>query len=676
MPRACTLGGKVNERFVSRLLAWCEATLQSALAAEANDGQPAEAQQRAAESIEELAGTEGIPYFDLARRFRLQNADSAILSLCLGCAAGARVARLMEQVGGRRTLTPEAVRHLLADGSHERSFELVRPLARGDSLLVARRILQWVDDADGTFHGASIELTRAARDYLLDLEPSRLPYYRVIALSDRDALLGARRATRDALVELVADYHRALAEHPDAFSSDPATGPANAIHLHGPAGCGVRPLAEAVARAGHSHAVVLDGRTLATQRFGELIREAFDVAVIRRAAVIVDAFEQLDRGQVAAVMSLLEPYGPFVALCDRSDPDGDVVARVLTTVAVEPPDEEARAELWRAHLPPQIEVDADVDFRYLGQIYPHDDLTTAAAARLLAVRSLAAAPPRASLGDLTAAAEAFVPTTLGTLARASPVRGSMADIILPPDDRRVLERIIAAGGSFERALSEWGLGRRFAYGKCLTALFTGEPGTGKTHAAKIIASELGKKLFVINVDRIVSKWAGETEKNIHEVFSSVGGLGGILLFDEADSLFSKRVEVASSQDKWANMLTNVLLTEIEEFEGIVLLTSNKPKSIDKAFERRILYTLTFELPDEAHRQQIWEHVAAGQAPLADDVDFGVMARRFELSGGEIKNAFLRAAFEAHHRRAAIDMDQLARSCREEYAKKGKVVHGA
>ena len=245
--------------------------------------------------------------------------------------------------------------------------------------------------------------------------------------------------------------------------------------------------------------------------------------------------------------------------------------------------------------------------------------------------------------DLTVrAAAAFAPTSMSSLARDTPVRGTLADIILA-GGRGIdaLKRIIAAGRTFERALAEWGLGRLFSYGKSLTALFAGEPGTGKTHAAEILASEIGRKLFVINIT-IGSSASGPArpEKHLHEVFTSVGGQGGVLLFDEADSLFSKRVEVSSSNDKFSNMLTNTLLTEIrEEYKGIVLLTTNKVKSIDKAFERRIMYMLTFSLPDASTARKGPRSTWPRRARRSAGYQLVRLAEQFELSGGESRTRF-------------------------------------
>lgn len=661
----------VASQFLTTNLAWCEAALRTALAEdETTETALAARRDEAANALDALADPERVRFAQLVQRHALAPLDGLLLSLCLAASMDRVIRELMEAVSGRPAVTLGLVRHLLAGGSHERALALWQPLAAGTSLLVTGRLVEpRLDDGDA-FHDASIELTRAARNFLLDVTAGRPPLYELVRLAQEPALDKPQLEQRATLVKLVDEYHVVVAS--DSAAHTGTLG--NAIYLHGAEGHGVRELAEAVAQARSAYAVVLDGRILASQsaRLGEMLREAFEVAAVHQCPVIFDGFSELNTAQAAALLALVTPTSPLALLCGATDLSDLLKRRVLTSLSVTPPrDEITQAQMWAARLPAGVDTKA-VDVDYLAQVFPYDRRTISAVTRLATVQAVGSGSAGIDHDLAVRAAATFAPTSMSTLARDTPVRGTLADIILPEDELDVLKRIIAAGRTFERALSEWGLGRLFSYGKSLTALFAGEPGTGKTHAAKILASEIGRKLFVINVDRIMSKWAGETEKNLHEVFTSVSGQGGVLLFDEADSLFSKRVEVSSSNDKFSNMLTNTLLTEIEEYKGIVLLTTNKVKSIDKAFERRIMYMLTFSNPDEEHRRKIWEYVATSGAPLEKDVDFERLADQFELSGGEIKNAFLRAAFEAYPRGKPITMDNLTQACREEYQKKGKV----
>jgi SpoVK/Ycf46/Vps4 family AAA+-type ATPase len=195
-------------------------------------------------------------------------------------------------------------------------------------------------------------------------------------------------------------------------------------------------------------------------------------------------------------------------------------------------------------------------------------------------------------------------------------------------------------------MDQWGFSRRFSYGRGLSALFSGPPGTGKTMIAGLIAKELGLELFRVDLSRVVSKWVGETEKNLGTAFDEAHNARAILLFDEADALFGKRTEVRSSNDRYANLETNYLLQRIESFEGIVLLTTNRDTSIDEAFRRRLRFRIEFPTPDAAEREQLWRSMIPATAPLDPDVDFTALAERFQMTGGYIKNAAMRAAYLA------------------------------
>jgi SpoVK/Ycf46/Vps4 family AAA+-type ATPase len=217
-------------------------------------------------------------------------------------------------------------------------------------------------------------------------------------------------------------------------------------------------------------------------------------------------------------------------------------------------------------------------------------------------------------------------------------------------------------------MNAWGFGTRLATGKGIVVLFDGPPGTGKTLCAEVLANEIGRPLFRVNIPAVVSKWVGETEKHIQDVFAKARASHAMLLFDEADALFSRRVaETSSATDRYANMEVNLLLQEVERFEGIVILTTNLFGGLDDALRRRIGYRVTFPHPDAVQRSRIWQVLIPGRAPLAPDVDCEELGRAFDLAGGHIKNAILRAAYAAAATGGPITMrhfaDAAAAECR-------------
>jgi len=214
--------------------------------------------------------------------------------------------------------------------------------------------------------------------------------------------------------------------------------------------------------------------------------------------------------------------------------------------------------------------------------------------------------------------------------------------------------------------------RTLATSRGLTALFSGPPGTGKTLVAGVIARELGLDLYQVDLSKLMSKWLGETERNLAAVFDAAEDGQVILLFDEADSLFAKRTEVRSSNDRYANLEVNYLLQRLDAFEGIAILTTNASGSIDPAFKRRLSFRLSFPFPDEDTREQLWRAHLPPTLPVTGELALDKLARKYQLSGGYIRNACLRAAFLAAEDGAGVTQQHLERAVALEYAELGKL----
>ena len=241
-------------------------------------------------------------------------------------------------------------------------------------------------------------------------------------------------------------------------------------------------------------------------------------------------------------------------------------------------------------------------------------------------------------------------------------------------ERQRLDEILSACRDKDVVQNRWGLGRRLVTGRGISVLFDGPPGTGKTLAAEIIAQTLDRPLYRVHIPNVVSKWVGETEKNIAEVFSRAASTLAVLLFDEADSLFSKRTtDVKSSNDRYANQEVNLLLQEIERYTGIVILTTNLFGGLDDALKRRIQYRISFPMPGPEERARIWERLVPGEAPISADVDFQALARTFEFAGGNIKNAIVRACYRAYGDGGRLTQGHLVAAGRVECESAGMVV---
>ena len=247
------------------------------------------------------------------------------------------------------------------------------------------------------------------------------------------------------------------------------------------------------------------------------------------------------------------------------------------------------------------------------------------------------------------------------------------DIILPEDAiaqlREVCDRVVYA----HQVLVDWGFDRKLTLGKGVNALFSGSSGAGKTMAAEVIANELQLDLYKIDLSRVVSKYIGETEKNLDRIFSAAKNANAILFFDEADALFGKRSEVKDSHDRHANIETSYLLQKMEQFEGTVLLATNERQNMDTAFTRRLACTINFPFPDAESRLKIWCKIWPKNVPLAEEVDLTFLAKQFIFSGGNIKNVALAASFLAAKDNTLICMEHLLIAIRREYQKMGKLL---
>lgn len=258
--------------------------------------------------------------------------------------------------------------------------------------------------------------------------------------------------------------------------------------------------------------------------------------------------------------------------------------------------------------------------------------------------------------------------------RVEAVRG-MSDLVLPHEQLATVRELIARVRHRNCVYEQWGFERKLgSRGLATAALFYGPPGTGKTLAASVIAHELKMDLYQVDLGRVVSKWIGETEKNLGALFDAAEAGHVVLLFDEADSLFGKRTEVKSSNDRYANQETNYLLQRLETFRGVAVLTTNYESGVDEAFRRRIALHVKFEVPDVTEREALWRRLLSGvTAPMAPTIAFERLAKRFEMSGGYIRNAVVRAAFMAADTNQPIADDLLFAAAIAEYAAIGHVI---
>ena len=247
---------------------------------------------------------------------------------------------------------------------------------------------------------------------------------------------------------------------------------------------------------------------------------------------------------------------------------------------------------------------------------------------------------------------------------------SFEDIVLPPHEKELLKTILIHSQQRHKVYGEWGFEEKNrGRGLGISVLFAGASGTGKTMAAEILSSELKLSLLRINLSQVASKWVGETAKNIGKIFESAEKGGVVLFADEAESLFATRTEIKQSLDRYANIETGYLLQRMESYNGLVILSTNMPNVLDNAFVRRIRFKVTFPFPDEESRFKIWKKTFPNRTPLGS-LDFSSLAK-LKLSGGNINNICLNAAFFAAHDNKPVNMTHIKKGLQIEYSKMGQ-----
>jgi hypothetical protein len=476
-----------------------------------------------------------------------------------------------------------------------------------------------------------------------------------------------------------------ISSHFDAAS---AAGKKLVFCFHGPYGSGKRSLAEAVCHDLGLSLIIADlgQMVLGRSPWDEISWLLGREAVLQPAALCLEGFDCLlaedekNLSRLKSVVEMIQTFGRLTFICSSRPwkPKELLREEVFIDLQFNLPDEKARKKLWEKHLDGRLQFVEKMDvyalasqFRFTGG-QMEDALV--AAQNLAHWRS--PGNGRITLADLSLACKLQSNSKLNILAQKIEPKFSWDDIVLPPDQLAQLREICHQAQYRHIVLGEWGFERKLSLGKGLNVLFFGPSGTGKTMAAEVIAHELYLDLYKIDLSQVVSKYIGETEKNLQKVFQEAQASNAILFFDEADALFGKRSEVKDAHDRYANIEIGYLLQKMEEYEGITILATNLRHHIDEAFVRRIQMIVEFPFPDLAYRRAIWQVVFPREAPLGDDVDLGLLAREVSLAGGHIKNMALTSAFYAAQEGDVIRMGHLLRSARREYQKLGRAWDGA
>ncbi|HEY5951422.1 MAG TPA: ATP-binding protein [Kofleriaceae bacterium] len=583
---------------------------------------------------------------ELASRLALTPAQIDFVWAAIAVAVDPRITVHAESLGGpsaRKGLSVATYQRITGlDGGAGR--ELALWLAR-DNALVAGGLLVPVGEA----------ATPAARTYLA---PARLCSY---VAGDRSVDAGLVSVAPADHLLFDAAQERALLPLARVLA-----GPAVAlVVVEGAPGSG---RTAAVAHSARRSLAVLSVARLGGGALADGLLALRRESELGDALPVIRDLERVGEGGDQLVAAFLDQFPTTIVIITGQVGISLGTSRPVVRVRWPVPDTPVRRALWDA-----IADHPDGNLDTLAQRYrvgPGSIARAVASAQLLASGKL-------TIEQLTVGLRHNIAEELGGLAQRVEVTQSWDDLVLADDTRDQVDGLIARVRHAHQVLERWGYRGKMARGTGVAALFSGPPGTGKTMVAGLIARELDLELYQVDLSQVVSKWIGETEKQLSRVFDAAEQGHALLLFDEADALFGQRTtEVKGATDRYANLEVNYLLQRVEAFGGITILTTNLDTAIDRALKRRLAAHIVFGQPEEEARVELWQRLATtGSAPLDDDADYEALARLFpKMSGANIRNAALSAAFLAAADQAArITQAHLVRAARAEYRSMGFVL---
>jgi hypothetical protein len=611
-----------------------------------------------------------LPPQRLADTFELSNPEVDLVLYLLAAEVDDRFGRVygyLHDDMGRRRLSPGLAYRLLG-GSFASMAELRGVLHPSAPLLRGRIVV--VDEEGAAGHLPLMERPIRIEDPIVDF---------LLGCGETDRALHGliERVPAEAEPEYAADVrlvHASLSRGPGVVCLS--------LHRDSDADLWAGSLA---ASLGLREVVTLDWRRLRgldPGRQSNLVHRAAREARLQRALLHLSQLDQADDSSLRQLAGVLHGVA---CLSARQERDWAQLGVDAVTARAVPLTRHARARHWAAVLLNAGSGGAAGD----GAATPDRPAIAGAAVGLAAaypvplrdmravVRSAPECPHGRGAGELAAlvaaACRRMAALRMEGAARRVSTPFRFHDLVLPDATLDLLRELVVQQRHSATVLSDWGLGERFHQAHGNTALFMGPSGTGKTMAASVVANELGLELFRVDLSGVVSKYIGETEKNLDRVFDAASRSRIVLFIDEADALFGKRSEVKDAHDRYANIEVSFLLQRMEEYDGIAILATNLGQNMDEAFLRRIRSVVEFPLPGAPDRLRLWQRLADSAAPLGDDVDLVFLADRFELSGGHIRNCILSGALNAAAGGDAIRMEHLARAVGREYVKIGRPI---
>ena len=616
-----------------------------------------------------------LPLFELARRFHLSAGEIDVIVACLAVELDRRYERIygfLHDDMSRRLASPGMMLGLCGPGFSDRLN--LRAIFGPQAPLRYFRLLEMLEA------GAAMPLSfRAMRlderivSFLIghpDIDSRVAPYLVSLEADGESATLPLVSGSHEESLVRLAHWAAASKE-----SKKPL------VYLHGARNANADQLVADTARRLNVQMLNVDTERLlgAGTDFDEAIFLLFREALLGQACLYLRNFDRAMESpsgspRYRAILNRLGEMGSILFASGEQPWSWQLPAEpvVLQVLEVRPDGVLEQMRSWQTVSNHSI---ADADLHRLVSLHPLPVSAIRSVWRVAQGLAAANAPEaRATIDELRRACRTYTGVPASTLARQIEPRHGWNDLVLPATQLEQLAAICSQAKHSSIVYGAWRFEEKLSLGRGLNVLFCGPPGTGKTMAAEVIASDLGVPLLKIDLSQIVSKYIGETEKNLRQLFDQASSANAILFFDEADALLGKRSDVKDAHDRYANTEIAYLLQRMEEYAGIAILTTNLRQNIDAAFTRRMRFIVDFPFPEDEDRLRIWRSVWPAEVPFAEDVDLACIARQFRLSGGSIRNVALSAAFQAAEQGAPVSMHHLMHATRRELLKMGRLVN--
>lgn len=455
---------------------------------------------------------------------------------------------------------------------------------------------------------------------------------------------------------------------------------ATMFFFQGSYGTGKKTIAEAFCNEFGTTLLVVDSKVLFEDQSFKILTFILRECLLQDSSLFLEGFDVMMKNNghkvdFKKIFEILDTFPQWVFLSGEKlwEPPRVIKNHNIYSITLNLPSYKDRKRIWESFLNGILDTSKDVDIDALatkfkfsgGQI--RDAIFTASNIAL----AKNSGESLLSMEDLYQGCKAQSNKKLNTLTKKLNPIYIWEDLVLPDDIKAHLREISAFIKYKGMVYTDWGFDKKLSGGRGLNVLFSGKSGTGKTMAAEVLAREVELDIYKIDLSSVVSKYVGETEKNLQKIFNEAETSNAILFFDEADSLFGKRSEVKDAHDRYANIETGYLLQKMEEYEGVVVLATNLSTNIDDAFLRRMQFVIEFPFPEETQREKIWKSIFPKDAPLAQDIDYKFLSGKLKLAGGNIKNIALSAAFYAAGEEKEIEMQYIMQASKREYRKMGK-----